>query len=74
MKYLIRIYHYGVVTREVAAATKQAAKAIYIREASVYSQYAQLVLDGKPLVTAQAERHFGIPGTAAQKVWTGKGG
>lgn len=70
MKYVIRIYHYGVVTREERAQTKREAKGIYLRESALFSQYAQVVLDGKPLVTAQAERHFGVKGSYTQQFWS----
>ena len=74
MNHLIRVYHYGTVTREEQVATKKEAKRIYMREGSLYSQYAEVVLNGSPMVTAQAERYFGIKGTYSQQAWGPKEG
>lgn len=60
--YEIRLYYMGSCYCTLRPRTKQAAKKQYYISANSEGQYTQLVVDGQPLTTAEAEKLLGAAG------------
>ena len=61
-RYEIRLYYMGYVYKTLRPQSKKEAKKKYYISANSEGQYTQLVVDGRPLTTAQAERFLGPEG------------
>lgn len=61
-RYEIRLYYMGYVYKTLRPKSREEAKRKYYISANSEGQYTQLVVDGRPLTTAQAERFLGPEG------------
>ena len=64
-RYEIRLYYMGYVYKTLRPQSRKEAKKQYYISANSEGQYTQLVVDGRPLTTAQAERFLGPEGQDA---------
>lgn len=60
MAYDIRILQNGMEVRRITGLTKDEAREIYWQQSEHQSQYTELVVDGEPKKTHEAEKLLGI--------------
>ena len=63
--YEIRIYRYGEIVKRFYPTCWAEARGIYAVNARAWEQYTQLVVDGRELTTAQAERFLDVDDRAS---------